>query len=243
MTINNTDIAEYGARLLEYSVGGTEITRVTGNAYSANIPKLFHTDFGQRQITVTIVFRPKFQQYDGIVAKLHSLALQKSAFDAKISNGVAEILLPDDFYYRCILTSTGSEVTDGESLEVTYTLSGIRHKPLVKIKGKTIQCASTVKTDCKITATVGAKWIEGTMMALLINHLTEDYNSFLIKNLKAGDTVVIDGMNCTVTKNGQNIFGDTNIIIFPYLRPGKNEFEEMTGQDCTFVTEYYPTFI
>lgn len=243
MSINGTDIAEYGARLLTYSVGGTTLTRTTGISYNANFPKMFHSDYGQRKITITIVFRPKYHNLGGIVAKLHSLALQKSAFDALILNGAVDIRLPDDFYYNCVITSTGDETTDGESLEVTYTLSGIKHLPLAKIKGKAVNCSSTVKTDCRITVEVGSDWIEGTSLHILINRLTEDYNSYAIKNINPNDIIVIDGINSTVTKNGNNIFADTNIITFPYLRPGKNEYIEMTEQACTFTTEYYPTFV
>lgn len=243
MLINNRDIAEYGARLLTYTVGGTELTRVTSTSYNAAFPKMFHSDYGQRKISITLVFKPKYHDFGGVVAKLHSLAMQKSAFDAVMCKGAVDIWLPDDYYYNCVLESIGDEITDGESLEVTYTLSGIRHLQLAKIKGDSLYCSSTVKTDCKITLTISADWGQEVGAVVLMSDGKIRTNSFIIKNLNGGDVVVIDGINKTVKRNGNNWFGNTNIVDFPFLIPGHNEYYLGGTDKLSVVTEYYPTLI
>lgn len=242
MLINNRDIAEYGARLLTYTVGGTELTRVTSTSYNAAFPKMFHSDYGQRKINITLVFKPKYHDFGGVVAKLHSLAMQKSAFDAVLCKGAIDIWLPDDYYYNCVLESIGDEVTDGESLEVTYTLSGIRHLQLAKIKGENIYCSSTVNTDCRITLTLSSDYGSGIGVSFVMNSGTEGYNGINIKNLNSNDVVVIDGINKTVKRNGNNYFGGTNIVTFPFLLPGKNEYY-ITSDKVSIMTEYYPTLV
>lgn len=240
MKVNGRDIAEYNARLLGYSVGNTVITQTTGISYNANFPKLFHRDYGLRTINVTIVFRPQYLENNSIVAKLHAVTMQKALFDAIISCGVVEIELPDGFYYRCLISGVSNEIIDGESLEVTYTLNGIRHLSLATIKDTTFRCSSTVQTDCRLTITAES-CSENSTLQISINSIQGFENSISVKNINVGDVVIIDGINCTVTKNGQNIFTDTDIITFPYLVQGENFISISEG--FSVITEYYPTFI
>ena len=43
-----------------------------------------------------------------------------------------------------------------------------------------------------------------------------------VKNLKSGDTFVIDGIQKRVTRNGHNALQDTDLVSFPTLSPGWN---------------------
>lgn len=63
--------------------------------------------------------------------------------------------------------------------------------------------------------------------------------------VNSGDIIVFDGINCKVTKNGLNAFGDSNVTDFPKLRPGKNTYVALHSSpiEVKFTTEYYPTFI
>ena len=69
--------------------------------------------------------------------------------------------------------------------------------------------------------------------------------SYSMNKVNSGDVVVFDGINCKVTKNGLNAFGDSNVVEFPKLRPGKNIYiaQHSSPVKVEFVTEYYPTFI
>ena len=242
MMIDNNNIAEYGARLLSFSIGGTELTTATSASYNANFPKLFHTDYGQRVISTVLVFKPQTQQ-NGMLAKMHAAALQKSRLDNLLFGNVVDISLPDGYFYRCVLNSISNESFDGDCLEVTYSFTGTRHLSLATIKGSELHCSSTVDTDCRITATItGCN--DNTRLQFIMSYGSNSV-SYSMNKVNSGDVVVFDGINCKVTKNGLNAFGDSNVVEFPKLHPGKNIYiaQHSSPVKVEFVTEYYPTFI
>lgn len=242
MMINNNNIAEYGARLLSFSIGCTTLTTAVGTSYNANFPKLFHTDYGQRQISIVLVFKPEIP-CKGVLATMHTVALQKSRLDNLLFGSVVDISLPDGYFYRCVLNSISNESFDGSCIEVTYSFTGIRHLSLATIKGSKLYCTSTVDTDCRITATITG-CSDNTRLQFIMSY---GYNSvsYSMDKVNSGDIVVFDGINCKVTKNGLNAFGDSNVVGFPKLRPGKNTYiaQHSSPVKVEFVTEYYPTFI
>lgn len=242
MLIDNRDIAEFGARLLEYTVGGTAITTSEGTSLNANFPKLFHTDYGLRNINIALVFKP-LNSEGGILAKMHSAALQKSMLDSLLYGNTVEIFLPDGYFYRCMLKAVGDESFDGERLELTYSFSGIRHLSMATVKGTKIYCSSTVATDCRITAEVTGCG-DDTRIQFVLSHGTSSV-SYSMNGVSSGDIIVFDGINCTVSQNGSNAFGASNVIEFPKLYPGKNTLIALHSSpiELEFKTEYYPTFI
>lgn len=242
MMIDNNDIAEYNARLLSFSVGGTELTTAASTSRNANFPKLFHTDYGQRVISITLVFKPK-EVKSGILAKMHSTALQKSMLDRLMYGRIADISLPDGYLYKCVLNSVGSESFDGERLEAVYSLTGIRHLPLATIKGTRIYCTSTVVTDCRtIVKITGCE--DNTRIQFVMTNEGGSV-SYSMDGVNSGDIVVFDGISCKVTKNGVNSFGASNVVDFPKLYTGNNTYTALHSSpiELEFTTEYYPTFI
>lgn len=243
MTVNNKDISEFGARLLSYSVGSTNAPVTTGTVRHSSFPMLLHTDYGTRRIAVTLVFRPT--RNGDIFTRLHSLTQQKNMLDGILFGSVSELGLPDGYLYRCVLEGAGDEQTDGESLEVTYTFSGIRHLGQYDAGGMALFCYSTVpRTDCRIYITVGSSWPSGDDFVLAINRLGGGV-TITVYDVSPGDAIDIDGIRKTVYKNGINIFSGTDIITFPFLQPGDNSYEQRNNPDvaCTYFTKYYPTFV
>ena len=249
MIIDNTDIAEYGARLLSYTVGGTELTNTIGITQNIGIPKLYHTDYGRRKLTISLVFRPIFNPGEErtIPKKLNRLTTQKNRLDYLL-RGSSDILLPDGFLYTSILEVIGEEVFDGESLEVTYQLTCIRHGGLEKVPGSAVTCHSTApRTDCRIFVYVGNDWNTGDDLKLSI----KTPNSFMsfwrctIENVNPGDTIEINGISRFIYKSGVNVFSTSSLTSFPYLKPGMNNYEcyNHPEKNVTFRTEYYPTFL
>lgn len=241
MTVDNVDIVNFGARLLNFSIGGTDLEISSGISLNANFPKLFRTDYGQREIKIILVFKPKHFE-STVRAKMNCLTMQKSKFDGILYGKVIDIHLPDGFYYKCILQSVGAEIFDGESMEVSYTLNGIRHLPIADPSGTQFYCYSTVRTDCRITIRFISGWND-TAFKFAVNRNTKDHLNITIDGINNGDVLLIDGMEKRVIKNGNNIFGDTNIITFPYLIPAENKYVQLVSGECTFKTEYYPTLI
>ena len=244
MTINETDIGEYKARLLSYSVGSTETSVTTGPVRHGGFPILFHTEYGTRKISVTLVFRPEGDSRS-VFTKLHSLTGQKNRLDGILYGRTVDVGLPDGYRYRCVLQEAGEELIDGESLEVTYKFCGIRHDELAEEIGMSPFCYSTIpKTDCRISITVGSSWPSGDDFRLYINRLNGGI-AFTVFDVEPGDVIELDGINKLVYKSGINVFGNSDIITFPYLIPGENTFEQRNNASvqCTYWTEYYPIYV
>ena len=245
MTINNTDITEFGARLLSYTAGGTELSNTASLSRQADFPRLFRTEYGRRKLTVTIVFRPKFERGEvlTIFDKLNRLTDQKNKLDALLCGSVSELRLPDGYYYRSVLESAGDEIVDGESLEVTYQFTAVRHAELANPSGMQVYCQSTVKrTDCRIYIVVGSDWPSGDTFKFSCSGAR---SSVWIPNVNPRDGIEIDGINKFLYRSGHNVFGESDILTFPYLLPGNNTYTESNHPDvvCTYRTEYFPTFV
>lgn len=249
MIIDNTDIAEFGARLLSYTVGGTELTNTIGITQNIGIPRLYRTDYGRRKLTVTVVFRPTYSSGEklSVKDKLKRLTQQKNRLDYLLS-GSTNILLPDGFLYTSILEVIGDEIMDGESLEVTYQLTGIRRSELENLPGSAVMCHSTApRTDCCIFVYVGDDWQSGDELKLQIK-MKNSIMSFwrcTVENVNPGDTIEINGLMRYIYKSGENVFSSSAFTTFPYLKPGMNYYECYNHPDksVTFRTEYYPTFL
>lgn len=64
----------------------------------------------------------------------------------------------------------------------------------------------------------------------------------LIKNLKANRTVILDGELQTVTVDGVNKYGDTDMWDFPSLSPGQNTIK-VSKNNCNIKIKYKPRWI
>ena len=74
---------------------------------------------------------------------------------------------------------------------------------------------------------------------LVINGLGE---SFTIKNLTAGQKVIISGESCTVIQGATNKFLDYDGWDFPKLQPGANTIT-FSKSSCDITVKYKPRFI
>ena len=66
-------------------------------------------------------------------------------------------------------------------------------------------------------------------------------NGITVKNLKAKETFIIDGIEGKVTAGGINRFLDTDIIDFPKIRPGMNEI--VMSANMPVKVSFYPVFM
>lgn len=190
----------------------------------------------------------------------HDAALKESDLRAALLAGGApvELFLPDGFFYTASLDSVTESTElgyDGCVRVLTFTLSGFRHGELQTQKCDVLTSTVTdyiqnsdgsiteettilsyvpiyaegnaPEMECRLTATVGAA------------ASTYQMGTAFWVNVAAGDVLVVDGLNKTVTKNGQNAIGSCDIVNFAYLKPGENA---ITCPDALTV-EYYPIFI
>ena len=217
--INNIDIKNYGARLLSYSVGAMESKLSYFVGKNTLYPLITNTEIKPRPLSFTLVFKGK-SRFEVItnISNFAALLLKK-----------CEIYLPDEYYYTCVMTSI-SEVTEVVATEhmVTYQFDAIRHLPLESetlTKSGIFICRSNVQTEC--------------IYEVITSQETVTVNDITIRNAKG--TTIIDGMKKTVTKNGENVYKNTDLISFPVLQSGVNRIN--ISDNTRVKISYYPTFI
>ena len=63
-----------------------------------------------------------------------------------------------------------------------------------------------------------------------------------IKNITVGTKIVIDSVSGLITADGKNKFGDSDLIDFPVLQPGKNQITS-SASDVSITVSYTPIYI
>lgn len=239
MTVNNRSIKEYNARLLSFSVGGTERSYSQSAVGSLlRLPTIYHTTLSPRQLTITLTFFPKaFGTSDSrntsIPEKLSRSTDNIVRFESDISNKVLEIGLPDGYIYKAFLQSCGTPDFDatGEQ-DVEYSFLAIRTKAPVKktiTSGEIIDCVSNTETPFRLSFAVTSNIVSMVVCGITISDIAADTE------------IVIDSELGIITANGANKFADTELISFPILVPGSNTIDcSVSGTEITVV--YTPVF-
>lgn len=96
-----------------------------------------------------------------------------------------------------------------------YSKKGILRTVEFTGKEKTILMEGTSKSPAIVTITPDI-----VLVNLTVTGITDE--AITIKDIARNAKVVIDGQNCTITENGQNILDKTDLWEFPRLMPGKN---------------------
>lgn len=96
-----------------------------------------------------------------------------------------------------------------------YSKKGILRTVEFTGKEKTILMEGTSKSPAIVTITPDI-----ALVNLTVTGITDE--AITIKDIARNAKVVIDGQNCTITENGQNILDKTDLWEFPRLMPGKN---------------------
>lgn len=216
--VNGALLSTYGAKMLDYSVGG--VSYKNGYAFTprAFFPIATTPQIGVREITIELDFDEDWQNNE---AKI-------SDFAALLAKG-AELLLPDGFLYTVIYTANDAPTRPAPWITtVSFELDGVRHGALeqvtltapgtITVKGNRTAPARLTVSDISGTVTVAGITIEG---------LTGE--------------VVIDGIARTVTQNGENVFGNTDLTEFPTVTPGAFDVDFSDG--LTVLVEYYPLYM
>lgn len=229
LMINGVPVNRFcGASLLDYAIGETDLDNATFKGINRTTWILLKSMFGTRKITITLVFKG---------SDLHAAKVNRSKFNAAVF-GKSELFIPDDgFYYSAVCDSLGDEVLVGignveAQIKATYMFTGIRHDALKTVtveKNEQFLCESTMPfTDCRLT---------------LISTQTVDSYQFAgatWSNIAANDILVFDGINGSITKNGNNYAANVTWTQFPTLTAGMNTIQ--TDHDNVTV-EYYPSYI
>lgn len=219
MKINGFNPELYGAHLVSYSVAGCELNDTYFLAPSAIFPTRLQNNPRLRKITLTFDFEG---------TDTHSAIKNMSDITAIFSKE-ANLLLPDNFNYYCILTSAGKSTTKAPWIEqCTFTFVGLRYGSLETVvinESSSIFVEGNCETECIFI-------IDTEETQIIINGIT-------VNNIKG--QVIIDGINSTVEENGVNKFADCELVSFPTLTPGNNDIDIHGTAKVTIL--YYPIYL
>lgn len=219
--INGADIADFGALVESYAVGGAVLNNTTYQGRNRTSFQELSYQIGLRPITLNLFFA---------AASQHELAMHKSQLDARMV-GKFEIRLPDGFLYSCIAEEIGAVQMLGQEgnqmiAQSTYTLQGVRHDPLQTVTGNTLLAEGTApRMDCRLRCRTTAA------------RATLQMGPVTFKNVPSGATVIADGIDGVMTVNGAGVIPQFESL--PYVVPGR---QTITCPE-TLTIEYYPVWI
>ncbi|CEN80943.1 phage distal tail protein [Paraclostridium sordellii] len=234
MLINNINIEKFNARVLEVNIQNSSINNLKDfEGKNTLLPLFFDSKVELNLITVTLLIN----------------SLDKRQYYLDKSNLLSNMVKPFEVYFKdrnlrfkCILNGNSDQPSlrqirgrlqlsfIGYNIEneVTETITnGVSSK---NING---QGNTKVPVILEITPTID-------MVDLKITGLSED--PFIVKNLKGNKTIVINGIEGTVTQDGINKFDDTDMWEFPFLVPGDNLIT-LSKNTCNIKIKYNPRFI
>lgn len=222
--INGHGASEFSARLLtSWSVTGAEMSRVlirgaAGSTMVSPAPRL-----GTKTIRLPVdIFGKEPEE-----AEIH-----RSMLAAALNQGTVDLWMPDGFVYRCVLAQVGDKTeldAWGCRVHTEFTLVGFQCRPLVRVtpsENRLYAYGTWPGMDCRLTVTVGAEAAQYPMAGVTWT------------NVKAGDVLVLDGLEKRILKNGFSAALDCDAVDWPRLYPGENR---LTCPDQLTV-EYYPTY-
>ena len=223
MKINGTDIAAFGAKLLQYTVTPAAVENRYTLGYNSAFFTLMDTEIKTKTLTVTLHVAGDTLEHTSRNSTLLLASLYQES----------ELEMPDGFMYRCVCTACSSSRIMDTLHEVVVTCEAVQHLALVTVPlsagNNVVHCTSTLPTEYTLAVTPAADAESCTVAGITVRQLT------------AGKAVVIDGMRKTVTQEGANKFMDTDLTAFPRLVPGDNTVAVSGNVDV--VLTYYPTFL
>lgn len=220
-TINGTALSSFGAALLSYDTGALSFKNNYFKSEKRLQPTIFAPNMPLREVVLKCEF---FAQSDGI-AESHATNL---AFHLTQNS---DIYLPDGFYYTGTLTKVSKPKRIAAGIFTReFGITAYRHGALESI---TLTQSGTVSVNIKGNYKTAVRYKIST------SGTTFSVNGITVEGI-TGDLIVIDGINCTVTEDGENCFEKTNATEFPTLEAGENDI--VIDGSGTVVIEYYPIY-
>lgn len=232
MLIDNIAIKNFGALLMEKNIQPSSID-VEGKY------------LWLKNSLLPIFSKQKFN-FVLVDIKLYVKGLNESDVKSKVGsliNKSKECVLnfEDDFYYKSFLINSSIENTLKKETRklnlsfVAYAYKGESIEIINRITSKTINVSGNLETPVILEVTPSIDLID-----LTINGLDEE--AIILKNLKANKKLIVNGEEGTVTVDGINKYGDTDMWGFPRLKPGANTIT-VSKNNVDITIKYKPRYI
>lgn len=226
MKINDIDVSTYGFKYLRREISPPQF-EIYGREWLKNAPGPVLGDRRVRftPIKVTLLYEGSKQEYE----TMKSVLLDKVKESTIKFNDL-------EFYYDVSLNSAETEKYKNPNFrELTLSLDGYsKYKDEIvetanKVASKVINVPGTTKTPAIIEITPSIDLID-----IAVTGLGEE---FTIKDLTAGQKIIVNGEDGTVLEEGINKFQDYDGWGFPRLSPGSRTIT--FSQDSTDITIRY----
>ncbi len=246
MKLNGVDIKTFGAVLKHYVIQPCEIAKKSEWPPGSLMPvgmDYFETAF--KTLSVSLVFMR------------HST---EAAADHAISNltskllGSVDIEIPGQPHrFKCALSGTPQKtyaveyakmVPTFELQFVGYEYGDQQTETINRAASKTINVPGNALSPCIVEITPVADIPDLTITGLGYDPQKDaDQPIKFTKIQKGGQKVIVDGEKGLVTlENGSNKYGDTDMWLFPRLRPGANTIT-VSRNNVDITLRYCPRFI
>lgn len=228
MFVNGKNVLLFNAVVTDdFEVGPASFSSNFVLGGGSTTPKGYGMKAQARPITLPVAF----------VCQTTSEAVERSSlFLQELSQSTVELYDDDsDTYYSAVLTEISSEDrTIPGVVIVTYKLNGIEHGKLVKLKqtGSFVPLGASMNgQDCRLSVTVNSLESDGSYK---VGNIT-----FYSSKVSVGQLIVIDGFAKIVYVNGTPSIGLCDLITFPKVYPGRENFFECKDE---LTIEYYPVY-
>lgn len=231
MLINNIDISKFSGKVLDVDIQNSNILNEFEDINNL-IPFFQKSRVKLNIITVTFLINSK----------------DKRKYYLDKSNLLAEMLEPFEVYFKdrnlkfkCVLKGQTSQASLKQirgKLQLTmygYNIENEIEVDINKILSKEITIVGNKEVPAIVEVIPVVDIIDITLEGLADDPIK-------IKNLKQNKKVVLDGELQTITVDGVNKYGDTDMWDFPSLKPGVNIIK-ISRTDCNIKIKYKPRFI
>lgn len=230
MYINNIDIEIYGASVSKKVIKPSGIS--IGKQKNKVLTTKTESEIELANMTIKILFEGRDR--DEIKGNISNFMINLiDEVDIKFKN------LSNKFH--AYLVSSDIEDTEFDewvylNLEFDcYEYGDVITEIMNRITNKTINVPGNLETPAIVEITPSIDLIDLTLTGL-------DDNSIILKNLRENKKIIVDGEDCTVTVDGVNKYGDTDMWGFPKLTPGANTITvDKSSVDITI--KYKPRYI
>lgn len=229
MKINGEDIAKYEARQLNVTIGNCEISNESRWSEGSLLPLIRENTVGMKELKVVLVVKGKDRE---------DIIKNKSRILSKLLEP-AEIYL-DHFshFFRVILQKHSTEEVSMRRFHtLTLEFEGYEHGrgEVTEFIGTSCRLKNpgSLKSPCSVTITA-----QTAAESLTLTGFGEDIE---IKNLKANQPVILDGINGLIMENGISKIDDVELLQLPFLEPGQNVIT--VSQEATVEISYQPIYM
>lgn len=232
MLINGIDISTFKAKQLNVDIQPSTINISREWVKKSLLPTSLGKYISFKPIKVELLFQNETKD---------KVLLDVSNLMSKITDLVDLTLDGYSHKFRCFMDNSSIEKTiDNRVLKLLLEFQGFEYGNEVvetanRVSTKSINVTGNLETPAIVEITPSIDIIDITIQGL-------DINPIVVKNLKQGKKVIINGEEGIILQDGVNKFADTVMWDFPKLKPGTNTIT-FSKNSCDLSIKYKPRWV